>query len=129
MDHLKSPAWLAVTLVILSVGGIAWQYVSLRVPWRQKRKMLFGIVFAAGVMSLISLAKRFQFIEAVLIYADVMGGLAVGLIFARSELERAEQAEAKGIRLEVAKRPVYRCLAATFVIFVGLLLTEYMIFG
>jgi uncharacterized membrane protein AbrB (regulator of aidB expression) len=129
MDHLKSPPWLAITLVVLSVAGMAWQYLSLRVPWRQKSRMLLGLVLAAGLITVISAAKRFQVIEAVLIYADAMLGLAVGLLFARSELARAEQAEARGIRIEVAKGPVYRCLAVTFAVFVSLLLAEYFIFG
>lgn len=129
MDHLESPPWLAITLVVLSVGGMAWQFLSLRVPWRQKRKMLVGLVFAAGVIGVIAAAKRFHVIEAALIYADAMLGLAVGLFFARSALVRAEQAEARGIRIEVASGPVYRCLAVTFAIFISLLLTEYFIFG
>lgn len=121
--------WFAITLVILAVGGMGWQVLSLKVPWRQKLKMLFGLVFAAGVMAVISFARRFQVIEAVLIYADAMLGLAIGLLFVRAELQQAELAEARGARIEVAKPRVYRFLAITFGIFVSLLLAEYFIFG
>jgi hypothetical protein len=129
MVRLTGPVWFIVAVLTIGIAGMGWHIVSLRITNRQKKSMWLGLVFGAGLMVVISLAKGYQPSKAALLFGDLLTGLSIGFVPMRAEMVKAARAEVAGIKPAVEMKPIYIGIFLCLGIYVALFLVEYFVFG